>query len=118
MTKEKRYKTIVLLNLLKSVIEESFVGQLFDTESSLTTQTASLIGGAESFYTLRIFPLLSGIATVVGEIVSSTAYISGTVSKILVQTETLPKTRENLLSMQLKDIKIFLKEWKKDLINN
>lgn len=46
----------------------------------------------------------------------STTYISTTVGKFLVAVESLPKTIEELLNHQLDEIKQFLNDWKKELI--
>ena len=77
---------------------------------------ASLIAAGELFYNSTILPLLGTIATGIGELTLSTTYISSTVGKILVVVKPLPKTIESLLNEQLDDLKDFLNEWKKDLI--
>lgn len=115
-TREMIDKSVDLSIDLKRYIEDSFTAQLFNIESALSTQTESIISGGEAFYTLTILPVLTGIAGGVGELVASTTYISGTVAKILIKVETLPKTIESLLKDQLDDLKDYLNEWKKDLI--
>ncbi len=109
-------KTKTLLLSLKVSIRDSFEALLFNIESSLTTQTGSLIASLEAFYKGQVLPLLSSIGAGVAEIVGSTTYISDIVTQILTEVKLLPKRFEELLEEQIKEFKSYLDEWKRILI--
>lgn len=109
-------KTKALLLTLELYIRDSFEALLFNIESALTAQTASLIGSLEAFYKGQVLPLLSSIGAGVAEIVGSTTYISDIVTQILTEVKLLPRRFEDLLKGQIKEFKTYLDEWKKDLI--
>ena len=77
----------------------------------MTVQTASIVSAGEAFYVLTISPILKGISAGLGILLASTRYISGTVSKILVQVETLPEILDNVIKRQLDDFKEYLNEF-------
>jgi len=102
--------------LLEESLEAQLFNIIFNITSALTTQTGALIASGESFYTVTILPILTGIASGVGELVISVGFRSKTVSEILVGLKNLPKTIEEELTKQFIEFKDFLSDWKKELV--
>ena len=109
-------QTKTLLNSLEIYIRDSFQALLFNIESALTAQTASLISSLEAFYNVEVFPVLSAIGAGVTELVGSTTYISDIVTQLSRELKLLPSKFDELLEKHLKEFKNYLDDWKKDLI--
>jgi len=89
---------------------------LYNIQSALTTQTGALIAAMEAFYNTQVLPILSGIATGIGELIAATIYISNIVTKFLTELKVLPKYIKDLLDTKFEDLKKYLTDWKKELI--
>ena len=111
-------KVTTFFDNLNRFLSDSIAALEFNIVSALTAQTLELTTLFETFYNLTNLPVISSIAAGVTSLVASTTFISTVVEKILLKIETLPETLESLLNKKLEEVKDYLEEWKKSLIQD